>query len=167
MSGKAHLIDDLRRVFVTWERFVGGLAPADLTARPPSGKWSVAEVVTHLEGWLQLSNARLDAALRSAEPDLPAWLGGADPFYAEDHVNEFNARIQQLHRDEPWPARYQAWRQGVERFLALCEELPESLLFDSGRFAWLRGNPLSAVLDGAREHHEEHFDRVQAERGGA
>lgn len=165
MATKQSLIDDLRNVFAVWQRLLAEMKVEDISARPASGKWSVAQVVTHLFGWLQVSVARVEAALGDREPDLPAWLGGADPFYAEEHVDEFNARMQQLHHDEPWPSRERAWRDLFDKFLKLVEDVPASVMTDSRRFAWLRGAPLSAVLEGASEHHWEHLERVRAELG--
>ncbi len=161
VSSKRSLIDSLRAVFDSWQTFVTGVEEKDLTARPGSGKWSVAEVITHLTAWQQVSISRLEAALLDADPRFPAWLRGADPFYAEEHVDEFNERIRDDHHAEPWASRYAAWQAGFLRFLELAETVPDSLMFDAGRYSWLRGYPLAAVLEGSWEHHRDHLERVK------
>jgi hypothetical protein len=160
MKSKHELVEDLKDVFGRWETFLRGRSEQDLTTRPPSGKMSVAEVVTHMMAWQQLSIARLDAARLDTAPRYPAWLEGADPFFADDHADEFNARIRQLHQGEPWETRYREWKEGFERLLALAESIPESDLSAAGRYPWLRGDALAAVLEGSFEHHCEHLERI-------
>jgi hypothetical protein len=156
------LINNLKTVFDNWEELLGGMSEEEITTQPGPGKWSVSEVITHLRAWQQISIAHLQAALLNTEPDFPAWLVGADPFYAEDHVDRFNTRIQELQRSQSWPTRHRAWREGFLRLLELAEAVPDSILFDEKRYSWLRGHAVAAVLKGSCEHHEHHLDRLRS-----
>lgn len=160
MANKHELINSLKTVFDSWEALLAGMSEEEITAQPRPGKWSVSEVITHLRSWQQISIARLEAALLNTDPNFPAWLSGADPFYAEDHVDKFNARIQEIHRSESWSTRHREWREGFLRFLELAEAVPDSIMFDSERYSWLRGHALAAVIEGACEHHQDHLDRL-------
>jgi hypothetical protein len=161
MSNKKELISKLRGVFASWEEFLEGRSEKDITVPAQPGKYSVSEVITHLHAWLELSTARVEAALLNKDPNLPDWLDGADPFYANDHVNGFNARIQEMHRTDSWSTRYREWSEGFSNFLELAERIPDSIMFDDQRYSWLRGYALAAVLDGALEHHQEHLDSTR------
>src|SRR5262245_20349412 len=112
MVNKDKLINSLKTVFDSWEQLLAGMNEEEITAQHRPGKWSVSEVITHLRSWQQISIARLEAALLNTNPNFPAWLGGADPFYAEDHVDTFNAQIQEIHRSESWSTRHREWREG-------------------------------------------------------
>jgi hypothetical protein len=52
------------------------------------------------------------------------------------------------------------WRVGFLRCLDLAEAIPEKDLLEAGRYPWLPGYPLVAVLLGSYEHHEEHFHQL-------
>ena len=165
MTTRRELIEDLRTVFQSWEKVLAEASESEITAPLRPGAWSIAEVVTHLCAWQQISIAHVEAVLANSDPRFPAWLDGADPFYAEDHVDVFNARIQEDWRSESWPQRHTEWRDGFLRFLALADAVPDSVLFDTKRCPWLRGYALAAVLEGSCEHHRHHLDRVRAAPG--
>jgi hypothetical protein len=158
MRDKQNLIAGLRAVYEDWERLLTAGDGEGIAARRVTSKWTVKDVIAHLTAWQQISVARLQAALAGGDPELPPWLEGADPFHAEEHTPEFNARIHARYGGEAWPAVYRAWREGFTRFLGLADAIPEGVLLDPQRFAWLRGHALSAVLEGSREHHREHLD---------
>lgn len=154
-------------MFDSWEEFLARRSEEDVTAKCPASEWSIRDVIAHLRAWQQVSIARLEAALLDREPQFPSWLGGADPFFAEDHADEFNARIYEIHRQRSWSSVYQSWREGFLRFLELAEAIPETMLSETERFPWLRGYALSAVLHGSYEHHQEHLAQLSAEPGTA
>jgi len=160
MNKKRELIDDLRKAFADWEALLAGVSESEIIARPGNDKWSISEVITHLCAWQEVSIAHLEAALLNTAPQFPAWLGSADPFYAEDHVDTFNARIQKLHRSQSWSTRHREWREGFLRFLELSEAIPDSIMFDKQRQPWLRGYSLAAVLEGSCQHHQHHLSTI-------
>ncbi len=158
MTTKQSLIAQLQDIFDRWEQRLHGESEAAAAAPGVYGDWSIQDVLAHLHGWQQISIARVEAALNDTQPAYPDWLGGASPFYVEEHTADFNARIVALYREQPWPAVYQAWRQGFLRFLEWSRALPEADLLDPRRYPWLEGYPLSAVLEGTWEHHQEHLE---------
>jgi hypothetical protein len=161
MTNKHKLITALRTVFASWEKLLAGMSEQEITAQPCPGKWSVSEVITHLHAWQQISIAHLEAALLKTDPNFPAWLGEADPFYAEDHVDKFNARIQEIQGSQSWSTRHREWREGFLHFIELAEAVPESVMFDREACFWLSGYALAAVLEGSCEHHQHHLDRLR------
>lgn len=96
----------------------------------------------------------------SNEPESPSWLAGVDPFIAEERTDEFNARIYGICQDRSWQSVYRAWREGFLCFLEWSEAVPEVQLLDAKRYPWLKGYPLSAVLQGSCGHHEEHLESL-------
>ncbi|HEU4724952.1 MAG TPA: ClbS/DfsB family four-helix bundle protein [Candidatus Eisenbacteria bacterium] len=158
MTRKQELIADLRTVYGDWERLLSAADAEQLAARRVTSKWTLKDAVAHVMAWQQISIARMQAAKAGGEPDMPAWLGGADPAYANEHVHEFNARIHAEHEAKPWLEVFREWREGFARFLELAETIPEDALIEPGRYAWLRGYSLADVLAGSCEHHREHLD---------
>ncbi len=162
MKDKRALLSSLMEVFNAWEDLLSNLGEDELSAhRFPAG-WSIKDMIAHLYAWQQISNARLEAALQNAEPDLPSWLEGEDPFVAEEHTDEFNPRIHELHRDRPWPDVHRAWKEGYEHFLDLAQSIPQRRMLDAGRYPWLKGYALSAVIEGSSRHHQEHLEDLLA-----
>ncbi len=161
MNNKTQLMTALRLEFDRWEALLASLAEAQITAAPDDGGFSIKDTMAHLHAWQQISNARLQAALHHREPDYPAWLGGLYPD-AEEHLETINAGVYQTYRDWPWADVHGIWRDGFRRLLALAEAVPEEDLMAPGRYAWLADDPLSAVLAGTLEHHEEHWDTLLA-----
>jgi hypothetical protein len=164
MSGKKELLANLRAAYDAWETLLADRSEAEIAAKSLPAGWSIGDVVAHLLAWQQISIARLEAALRNTEPKLPVWLAGANPFFAEEHTDDFNARIVKIYRDQAWSSVHRTWREGFLRFLDLGAAIPEDRMFDPERFPWLKGYALSAVLHGSYEHHQEHLDALAAAR---
>jgi hypothetical protein len=162
MKDKEELLANLRAVFGDWEDLLAHKSESEINAESRADGWSIKDVIAHLMAWQQISIARLRAAELGAEPEYPAWLEGADPFYAEDHTTQFNARIRQIYHDQPWSIVGAAWSEGFAQFIELGDALPDDLLFDAHRYPWLRGYALSAVLEGSFEHHREHLEEISA-----
>jgi hypothetical protein len=162
VDDKNELVASLRSVYDRWEKLLTGMSEEEITAPRFTGEWSVKDVVAHLMAWQQISIARLDAALRSSEPEFPAWLQGTDPYVAEGHTEVFNARIRSIYQGRPWSMVHQMWSEGFLRLIQLAEEIPQETMFTAGRYPWLKGDPLSAVLLGSCEHHQEHLDSLSS-----
>jgi hypothetical protein len=158
MVDKNELIASLRSVYDNWEELLGGIGEEEVTRPRFKADWSVQDVVTHLWAWQQISIARFAAAVLDNKPEFPAWLAGTDPSIAEEHTDEFNARIRAENQGRAWTEVHQDWSEGFLRLIDLAEQTPEDAMFEEGRYPWLKGYPLSAVLSGSREHHEEHLE---------
>jgi len=157
MTDKKQFITMLKEEFDRWEELLAGLSEEQITAPQLAGDWSIKDVLGHLRAWQQVSIARLEAAGLGKEPVFPDWVQGADP--DSDEADEFNARIHETYRDQPWSNVHQVWRDGFLKFLKLGEEIPEHDLLDTGKYPWLKGYALSAVLEGSYEHH--HIDHLE------
>jgi hypothetical protein len=152
----ARLIND----FNQWEELLGNLSEAQLTKPRHPSRLSIKDEVAHLHAWQLLSIARLEAGLLNREP-IPPDLPAEDPAMP-DALDATNAHIYARYRDQPWSSVHHAWREGYLRFLELAEAIPETVLFDKGRFSWLEGYALADVLQGSYEHHDEHIDQLRA-----
>jgi hypothetical protein len=164
MSTGLELLANLRTIFRRWEDRLAVIGEEEATARRLEGEWAIRDVVLHLRAWQQVSVARLQAALLDAEPYWPAWLEGTDPFFAEEHRDEFNARIRESCRDQPWRSVHRDWREGFLQLMELAGAIPEDTLTDAERYSWLKGYTLSDVLRGSWEHHQEHLQAISGPR---
>jgi hypothetical protein len=163
MKGKEQILSALRDEFNRWHKALEGLSQEEASAQSLPADRSVKDVVAHLWAWQQLSIARLDAALRDGEPELPGWPAGVDP-EAEEGVEQINAWVRDRYGEEAWPVVQRRWREGFERFLELAAAVPEEDLLAEGRYTWLDGHPLYLVLVGSHEHHQEHRAELLARR---
>jgi hypothetical protein len=162
MGDKTQIITMLKEEFDRWEVLLAGLDETQITAPHLPENLSIKDVVAHLRAWQQVSIARLEAAQLHKEPVFPDWLGGSDPESEEDR-DQFNARIYETYREQPWSRVYQDWRDGFLRFLKLGEEIPENELSDTEKYPWLKGYSLFAVLQGSYEHHhDDHLEPLLA-----
>ena len=160
MSDKQDILTALREEFNRWEALLAGLSEQQITAPQLSDGWSIKDVIAHLRAWQQRSIARLEAALFDRAPAYPAWPAQLDP-EEEGQPHDLNAWLYAAYRDQPWPSVYRDWREGFLRFLELGQKIPESDLLAVGRYTWLEGYPLIAVLQGSYEHHREHAENLE------
>lgn len=158
MNDKAQFITVLREEFQRWEELLSSVNEAQMTTPLTPSTWSVKDLIAHLRAWQQVSIARMEAALLNREPEMPGWLAGLDPD-SESNLDSYNDRIYQANRNQPWSEVYRAWRDGFLLFLELAEAIPEENLMEAGKYPWLKGYPLSAVLHGSYEHH--HIDHLE------
>ena len=162
MGEKERVLTLLRQESERWEEMLASLGEARCTSLQLPNGWTVKDLMAHLMAWQQVTNARLEAAVHGGEPSLPGWLDGSDP-ESESEIDTFNARIFEMYRDEPWARVHALWRAGFARVLRLAEEVPEDVMLDSQRFAWLKGYPLLAVLEGTYgHHHRDHYPVLAA-----
>lgn len=162
MNEKKQILRMLREEFDRWEELLASLSEEQITARQLPANLSIKDVMAHLRAWQQVSIARLEAAQRNKEPVFPDWLAGSDP-ESEEEIDQFNARIHETYREEPWPRVHQDWREGYLRLLKLGQEIPENDLLDTEKYAWLEGYALFAVLKGTYEHHHvDHLEPLRA-----
>jgi hypothetical protein len=155
MHEKQGMLALLREEFDRWESLLANLSEPQITSPELPDHWSIKDVIAHLRAWQQRSVARLEAALQHREPDYPAWPTQFDP-ELEDEPHNLNAWLYAAARDQPWRQVYRDWRAGFQRLLELAEALPEQDLQTVGRYPWLEGYALIAVLQGTYEHHHEH-----------
>jgi hypothetical protein len=156
MNDKTQIINMLREEFIRWEELLAGIDEEQITASNRIAKLSIKDIVAHLTAWQQTSVARMEAARHNRDPEFPKWPPELDP-ESEADLDQINAWIYEIHHEKPWSDIHREWRERYLRFLELGEAIPEKDLLDVGRYPWLKGYPLSAVLLGSYEHHEEHL----------
>lgn len=160
-NDKEQILATLRGEYDRWEELLAGLSEEQITAAQLPADWSIKDVIAHLRAWQQVSIARLEAAQNDQEPLFPSWLAGSDP-ESEGDLEQFNARIYESYREQPWSRVHRDWRDGFLSFLKLGEEIPETELLDTEKYPWLKGYSLFAVLQGSYEHHREHLEPLLA-----
>ena len=170
MNDKKQLLTLLEKKFKRWEEVLAGLSETQITTSRLVNGWSVKDLTAHLMAWQQVTTARLEAARMDTEPMLPDWFADVTP--DTTNFDLINARIDERYREQPWSWVHQAWKTGFLEVLKLGAEMPETDLSDTGKYPWLKGYALSAVLQGTYEHHhDDHFRpllawvRQEGERG--
>lgn len=161
MNAKEEILTRLTDELTHWEELLSTLSEDQIMKWPAPPELSIKDVIAHLMAWQQLSIARLEAARLGREPQFPAWVGDGDPDV--ENVDTFNATIQNTYRRWPWSRVHQAWRDGYLRFLELGQALDEKDLLETGKYHWLPGYALMAVLQGSYEHHLEHMESLRAQ----
>ena len=160
MNDKQQILTTLREEFNRWEALLAGLSEEQITAPQLPANWSIKDVIAHLRAWQQRSIARLEAALLNRAPEYPTWPAQFDP-EAEGEPHDLNAWLYAAYRDQPWSSVHRDWREGFLHFLELGEAIPEKDLLEAGRYPWLEGYALFAVLQGSYEHHREHAEYLE------
>jgi hypothetical protein len=158
-SEKKHYLDQLQAELARWEALLAGLSEAQIISRDLPDGWSIKDVVAHLMAWQTVTNARLQAALQGREPEFTDWPAGLEPD-EEEHLEAINAWIYASQRERDWPSVFADWRAGFNRVLEAARALPEDDLLEAGRYPWIAGYPLAAILDGTTEHHREHYENL-------
>ncbi len=159
MNDKEQLISKVRDEFNQWEELLGGMNEEQITAPDLPGNWSIKDVMAHLMEWQKVSIARMEVFRLETEPVYPGWLKVVSPESDED-TEKFNARIFEAHDEEPWSSVWQTWRNGFLHFVELGESIPEKDLMAEGKYPWLNGYALFAVLKGSYDHHVEHREEL-------
>jgi len=156
MDGKTQIICMLRDEFNRWEGLLSGISEVQITAPNRMEAMSIKDIVAHLTAWQQISVARMEAALLNREPEFPKWPAELDP-ESDDDLDKINAWIYETQREKPWPDIHNEWRERYLRFIGLGEAIPEKDLLEVGKYHWIEGYALAAVLVSSYEHHEEHL----------
>jgi hypothetical protein len=157
MDDKAQLIKKLGEEFNRWEELLTGISEEQITAANFIDSLSIKDILAHLTVWQQISVARMEAARHNKEPEYPNWHPEFDP-ESKEELAKINALIYETRHELPWSDVHREWKERYLRFLELAESIPEKDLLEIGKYPWLREYPLSAVLLGSYEHHEEHLE---------
>jgi hypothetical protein len=158
MKMKQHILAALREEFAAWEGLLAGLSAEQISAPLEPPEWTIKDVIAHLMAWQQRTNARVEAAHLDREPQFPPWAPVPDP-HATD---EINAWIYETYRGQPWPAVYRDWQAGFQRLLETSEQIAERDMLDGDRYPWMDGLPLALYLLATYDHHQEHYEKMQA-----
>ena len=161
MTMKDHILAALREQLGAWEATLTRLGETAIVAHSGPSDWSIKDELAHLWAWQQRTLARVEGARLDREPEFPAW-----PFDPNDESEEgterINTWIYETNRDLPWSTVHKNWRDGFHRMLDAAERIPERDLLDSERYAWLKGHAITVFLLGTYDHHQEHFEKLNA-----
>jgi hypothetical protein len=159
MDDKTQIIIKLRDEFGRWEELLSGLSEEQIRAPDRIEALSIKDIVAHLTTWQEISVARMEAGLQDSEPVFPGWPAEMDPDTDTD-LDLINAWIYESHHGTPWEEIHREWKERFLRFIELGEAMPEKELMEAGRYAWIEGYALAAVLVSSYEHHEEHLEQL-------
>lgn len=161
MIMKRHILAALAEELQRWEAALAAMDEALLNTPLTPSYFSTKDAIAHLMAWQQRTIARVEAALHDREPIMPRWLADAEP-EDEDATDRINAWIYETYHDQPWPRVHQEWRAGFQRLLDAAEGVAERDLLDATRYPWLQRYPLVLILIATYDHHQEHFEELQA-----
>ena len=161
-TGKAGWLDRIERERESWEAIVAEVGDAGMERPGAAGDWTFKDVAGHLNGWRERTVDRLEAAARDAAPPPSPWPDDLSD-ETDEGVEAINRWIYERNRDRPAADILAESREQFRRMRAAVEAVPEDDLVTPGRFPWLGGEPLSAVLEGSFGHlHEEHEPAIRA-----
>jgi hypothetical protein len=155
-TSKAAWLERIETERGLWERLLAEVGEGRMSEPGAMGDWTFKDVVAHLNGWRVLTLARLEAAQHGRDPEPPPWPAHLDED-DEGDLDQINNWIYRAGQDRPLQEVLAEYSQSFERMRAAVAAIGEGDLMDPGRYAWLSGHPLAAVLDGTFGHfHEEH-----------
>lgn len=161
MSMKDHILAGLREQYQQWVKLLDSLDEPQLTTPLEADEWSIKDIVAHLWAWQQRTIARNEAAMANREPIFPEWPPDVKPD-TEGSADIINRWIYATYHDQSWPAIYHKWHTGFQRLIDTAAEISERELLDTDRFDWLDGYSLALVVLASYDHHQEHYEKLQA-----
>jgi hypothetical protein len=152
----------IERERLFWEDLVAEVGEENMGRPGASGDWTFRDVAAHLNAWRRRTVARLEAAAANEEAPSAQWPAGYDE-ETDDGVDAINRWFYELYRNQTTAQILAETREQFDRMKTAVELIPEADFATPGRYAWLPGHPLSAVLEGSFEHlHEEHEPLIRA-----
>ncbi len=153
---KLTLLADIRAHHDALEAAAAALdADAFAAEVPGMDGWTRKDVLAHVEWWSDHSARVVDALVAGREP------------YPRDgeefDIDVLNARILAESRARPLGDVRRGEAEAYRRVVAAVEAAPDADLLETGRFAWLGGDPLyRTVAADTSEHYAEHLPHLAA-----
>ena len=138
----ARIVDRLRQHAEDVTRMVAGLGEADLARRTVPDKWSVKELLCHLDRVQEVFEGRVEMMLAQENPKLPAYEPDGDPGFA--------ARVQRPATDTLADFLFRR-----ERLILQLEELRPSDWHSPGQHPEYAGYDVHFCVE-YLAHHEGH-----------
>lgn len=161
-TDKAGWLERIERELAAWEAILAMAREIGFDRPGAAGEWSFKDVAAHLNGWREQTVLRLEGAARGEPPLPPPWPADLND-ETDEGVEAINQSIFDRYRDRPAEEILAESSEQYRRMQAAVEIMPEDVLVTPGRFEWLGGEPLSAVLGGSFGHlHEEHEPDIRA-----
>jgi hypothetical protein len=160
VPGKSALLEQIEREQSFWKQLVAEVGEQHMLEPGATGDWTFKDVVAHLNGWRIKTLARLDAAREGRAPTAPPWPAHLSE---DDDVDEINAWIYAANRDRPLHEVLGEYARSFAHMRDVVSALSDRELTEPGRYPWLEGYPLAAVVTASFEHlHEEHEPPLRA-----
>jgi hypothetical protein len=157
---KSALLAQIEREHIFWEQLVAVIGEDHMLESGATGDWTFKDVVAHLNGWRGKTLARLDAALHGHAPVRPFWLAHLNE---EEDIEEINAWIYQANHDRPLRDVLDAYQCSFSSMRDAVSALSERDLTEPGRYDWMEGEALTALITASFGHlHEEHEPALRA-----
>jgi hypothetical protein len=157
MATRQQLLTRVHKEREAWEALVNEIGEDRMTQPGSLGDWTFKDTVAHLTAWAQaVEIQKLEAAHRrepiTSVPGTAGW-----------NVEQTNLWIYCTHRYDTVQSILQQSRQLWDRLEKLIHALPEQDLTEPGRFTWMNGRALGAVVNDFVEHfHQEHEPLIRA-----
>jgi hypothetical protein len=159
VPSKSELLDLIDREETFWNQFVAEIGQERMLEPGATDQWSFKDVVAHLNGWRARTLIRLDAARHDRRPAPPPW----SAHVGEDDTQDINDWIYKTSRNQPLQEVLDTYTQSFQHMRDAVAALSDQDLTERGRYNWLEGEPLAAVITASFEHlHEEHEPLLRA-----
>jgi uncharacterized damage-inducible protein DinB len=155
LRNKQEFLNRMQEAQDQLEAKLAGLSDEQLTQRPAPDAWSLRDTLQHLTYWEQYMLNIVRRAVEANEP--PQWV-------TNEEETAINAQLLVEANQRPPQDVLADFRRSSQEVKALVESLPEDVLTDSNRFAWLKGQPLWTYIanESFGEHREEHLHQTQS-----
>ena len=148
---KSELVDWLREEYRQWAAFLDEIGPSRMEQPGVNGRWSMKDIVVHLNGWQPHLLAGIRAAQRGDPQPPPPW-----PARLQTD-DEINAWIEETNRGRSVSEVLDESRRLFEQTLAVIEDLPDDVVIEGERrLVWLDGRrfPAGEYFDHFHDDHE-------------
>lgn len=136
-QNKAGLMEDIRVQRSRLENNLAVLSPEELVTPGLVGDWSAKDVMAHLIDWEQRFIGWCEAGQRSEVVETPA------PGMTWRQLDQLNQQIYEQYKDLPLEEVRARFAESYQQILALLESTPESDLFSTGFYPWLKDGRLA------------------------
>ena len=160
MNMKEHILAALSEQLERWETLLENFSVEQIMTPRFDHNWSIKDVIAHLWGWQQISVARMEAAALNQEPKFPNWI--TDLRGWEENASRTNDRIYEVYHEKSWAEIHQNWQAGFLHLIESAKPIQEKDLLDGDRYSWLKGYSLALILIASYDHHQEHFEKLNA-----
>ena len=160
-STRVELQAILWRLRADLEQLVAEAGPERMELPGVAGDWTFKDVIVHLTAWRWWSVARMEGAVKNAEP-TPPWDEGMEED-SDAGVDRINEQFFVAGRDHPLLEVLSDSRENFDRFETALLALSDAELFDKQRYPWLGGYAAADVVFGSAGHlYEEHEPGIRA-----
>ena len=160
-STRVELQAILWRMRADLEQLVAEVGPERMELPGVAGDWTLKDVIAHLTAWRWWSVARMEGAVKNAEP-TPPWGEGMEE-ESEAGVDEINQQFFAAGREHSVLEVLSDSRATFDRLEIALLSLSDAELFDTQRYSWLGGYAAADVIFGSAGHlYEEHEPGIRA-----